>query len=302
MGTGSVAVGLVQMQCGADPAANVRKAIDLTRHAAGEGAAIVCLPELFRSRYFCQTQDPGQFDLAEPIPGPTTDAFARLAAEFGITVIVSVFELRAPGLYHNSVAVVQGNRGIVGTYRKMHIPDDPRYYEKYYFTPGDLGFKAFATDGATIGTLICWDQWYPEAARLTAMQGAEILFYPTAIGWHPEEKAQLGERQRDAWETAQRAHAIANGCYVVAVNRYGFEPDPASQSGGGIEFWGSSFVAGPDGAVLFRAPPDRESVHVARLDLAAVARQRHGWPFLRDRRIDAYAALTTRFGEPPAQN
>ena len=301
MGTASVAVGLVQMQCGADPPANLRKALELTRMAAEQGAGIVCLPELFHSRYFCQTQDPGQFELAEPVPGPTTEAFAVLARELGIAVIVSVFERRAPGLYHNTVAVVDRDRGIIGTYRKMHIPDDPRFYEKYYFTPGDLGFKAFAAGGTTIGTLTCWDQWYPEAARLTAMQGAQILFYPTAIGWHPEEKAQLGERQYDAWETAQRAHAIANGCYVVAVNRYGFEPDPASRSGGGIEFWGSSFITAPDGVVLFRAPPDKESVHVAKLDLAAIARQRHGWPFLRDRRIDAYAALTSRFGEPPAR-
>src|SRR5690606_4127363 len=184
------------------------------------------------------------------------------AKELSITIIVSVFERRAPGLYHNSVAVVERDRGIVGIYRKMHIPDDPRYYEKYYFTPGDLGFKAFPVGNATIGTLICWDQWYPEAARLTALKGAEILFYPTAIGWHPEEKAQLGERQRAAWETAQRAHAIANGCYVVAVNRWGFEPDPASGDGGGIEFWGSSFICAPDGHVLYRAPADRDDVHV----------------------------------------
>ena len=258
----------------------------------------MCLPELFRSRYFCQTQDPAHFEIAEPIPGPTTDAFAALTRELGIAVIVSVFERRAPGLYHNSVALVDGDRKITGLYRKMHIPDDPRYYEKYYFTPGDLGFKCFAAQGANIGTLICWDQWYPEAARLTAMLGAEILFYPTAIGWHPEEKAKVGERQRDAWETAQRAHAIANGCYVAAVNRFGFEPDPASKTGGGIEFWGSSFIAAPDGEVIFRAPPDREAVHVAQLDLAAVERQRHGWPFLRDRRIDAYGAIIERFGNP----
>jgi len=296
-GHGTVAVGLVQMQCSAEPAANLEKGLALTREAAAQGAHIVCLPELFGSRYFCQTEDAAFFDLAEPIPGPTTEAFAALAAELGIAVIVSVFERRAPGLYHNSVAVVDRGRGLIGTYRKMHIPDDPRYYEKYYFAPGDLGFKAFTVGGATVGTLICWDQWYPEAARLTAMLGAEILFYPTAIGWHPEEKARVGERQREAWETTQRAHAIANGCYVVAVNRFGFEPDPSSTAGG-IEFWGSSFVAAPDGAVVYRAPLAEEAVHVERLDAEAVARQRHGWPFLRDRRIDAYADLTRRFIGP----
>ncbi len=290
-----VKVGLVQMQCGADPAPNVAKALDLTRAAAKQGAEIVCLPELFRSRYFCQTEDAGLFALAEPIPGPTSDAFVKLAAELDITIVASLFERRAPGLYHNTVAVADRGNGLAGIYRKMHIPDDPRYYEKYYFTPGDLGFKVFPVRHTAIGTLICWDQWYPEAARLTALRGAEILFYPTAIGWHPEEKAEYGPRQRDAWEIAQRAHAIANGCYVVAVNRFGFEPDPASKTGGGIEFWGSSFVVGPDGAVIFRAPEADEVVHVTELDLGAITRQRHGWPFLRDRRIDAYTDITRRF-------
>jgi N-carbamoylputrescine amidase len=293
-----VKVGLVQMQCGADPAPNVAQALELARAAAEQGAQIICLPELFRSRYFCQTEDAGLYDLAESIPGPTSDIFARLAAELDVTVIASLFERRAPGLYHNTVAVLDGKKGLAGIYRKMHIPDDPRYYEKYYFTPGDLGFKAFPVKNATIGTLICWDQWYPEAARLTALRGAEILFYPTAIGWHPEEKAEYGPRQRDAWETAQRAHAIANGCYVVAVNRFGFEPDPVSKTGGGIEFWGSSFMVGPDGVVIFRAPESGEVVHVVELDLGCIARQRHGWPFLRDRRIDAYADITRRFLEP----
>ncbi|MBI1733160.1 MAG: carbon-nitrogen hydrolase [Gammaproteobacteria bacterium] len=293
-----VKVGLVQMQCGPDPAANVARALELTRAVAKQGAQIICLPELFRSRYFCQTEDPGTFDLAEPIPGPTSDAFVKLAGELQVGIIASLFERRAPGLYHNTVAIVDGRRGLTGMYRKMHIPDDPRYYEKYYFTPGDLGFKAFPLGNTTIGTLICWDQWYPEAARLTALRGAEILFYPTAIGWHREEKAEFGPRQRDAWETAQRAHAIANGCFVVAVNRCGFEPDPASKSGGGIEFWGSSFIVGPDGVVLFRAPESGETVHAAELDLGLIARQRHGWPFLRDRRIDAYADITRRFVEP----
>jgi N-carbamoylputrescine amidase len=287
-------VGIVQMQCGADTGANLDKALKLTREASEQGARIVCLPELFRSRYFCQTEDAALFSLAEPIPGPTTQAFEKLARELNITAIVSVFERRAPGLYHNSVAVIDGQHGILGTYRKMHIPDDPRYYEKFYFTPGDLGFKAFAVGDATIGTLICWDQWYPEAARLTALRGAEVLFYPTAIGWHPEEKEEVGENQLAAWETIQRSHAIANGCYVVAVNRLGFEPDPASD-GAGIQFWGSSFITAPDGQVLFRAPVDAEVVHVQELDLNMVGNQRHGWPFLRDRRIDAYEEITRRF-------
>jgi N-carbamoylputrescine amidase len=291
----SISVGLVQMQCAEDPATNVKKAIALTRDAAKQGAALVCLPELFRSRYFCQTEEARFFELAEPIPGPTSDAFAALAKELGIAIIVSLFERRAPGVYHNSLVVVERDRGITGMYRKMHIPDDPRYYEKYYFTPGDLGFKCFAAAEAKVGTLICWDQWYPEAARLTALAGAEILFYPTAIGWHPEEKDKYGARQREAWETAQRAHAIANGCYVVAVNRTGFEPDPASKSGGGIEFWGSSFIAAPDGHVLWRAPENAEAVHVMELDLSAIESQRHGWPFLRDRRIDAYSDITRRY-------
>ncbi|MCC7412890.1 MAG: carbon-nitrogen hydrolase [Gammaproteobacteria bacterium] len=290
-----VAVGLVQMQCGTDSQLNVDKAISLTRAAVAQGARVVCLPELFCSRYFCQREDPACFELAEPVPGPTSDAFARLAAELDVTVVVSVFERRAPGLYHNTIALIDGARGLTGVYRKMHIPDDPRYYEKYYFTPGDLGFKAFATARCNIGTLVCWDQWYPEAARMTALLGAEILVYPTAIGWHPEEKLSHGECQRDAWVTMQRAHAIANGCFVVAVNRYGFEPAPGAADGGGIEFWGSSFVAGPDGAILCQAPSDAETVLVAQLDLGAITTQRHGWPFLRDRRIDAYGGITSRF-------
>jgi len=292
----SARIGLVQMNCGPDPQLNVTRALTLTRQAVAAGARIVCLPELFRTRYFCQREDAACFDLAEPVPGPTSETFAALARELDVAIIVSVFERRAPGLYHNSVAVVEGRRGLVGMYRKMHIPDDPRFYEKYYFTPGDLGFRAFATAQATVGTLICWDQWYPEAARLTALLGAEILFYPTAIGWHPEEKAEYGERQRDAWITAQRAHAIANGCYVVAVNRSGFEPDPdPAEQGAGIEFWGSSFAVAPDGAILAQAPEAGESTLVVEVDLDAIARQRHGWPFLRDRRIDAYAPLTARF-------
>ena len=226
-------------------------------------------------------------------PAPATDVFAELARDNDVAILVSLFERRAPGLYHNTTALLDGARGYVGMYRKMHIPDDPRYYEKYYFTPGDLGFRNFKTDRAELGVLICWDQWYPEAARLTALQGSEILFYPTAIGWHPEEKARLGTTQHQAWQTMQRSHAIANGCFVAAVNRIGFEPDPAGA--GGIEFWGQSFIAAPDGSLVCEAPVDEECVLVAELDLSAVARQRHGWPFFRDRRIDAYDALTGRF-------
>jgi N-carbamoylputrescine amidase len=287
-------VGLVQMAMGEDPAPNLAKAMDGVRDAAKRGAQLVVLPELFRSRYFCQSEDAGQFQLAEPIPGPSTETLAKLAAELKITLVASLFEKRAAGLYHNTAAVIDAGRGYLGKYRKMHIPDDPRYYEKYYFTPGDLGFKVFDTKPAQLGVLVCWDQWYPEAARLTAMQGAEILVYPTAIGWHPEEKAQYGERQHGAWETVQRGHAVANGCFVVAVNRTGFEPDP--KGSGGIEFWGQSFIAGTDGRILVRAPVDREVVLVEEIDLAEIDAVRAGWPFFRDRRIDAYAEITRRFG------
>ena len=289
----SVNVGLVQMQCSDDPEENMQKALQMAEDAAEKGAEVICLPELFRSRYFCQTEDDAQFELAEPVPGPTTDAFAAIAAAHDVSIIVSLFEKRAPGLYHNTTAVVDRQRGYVGKYRKMHIPDDPRYYEKYYFTPGDLGFQNFHTDRAELGVLICWDQWYPEAARLTAMRGAEILFYPTAIGWHPEEKTEAGGHQHDAWQTMQRAHAIANGCFVVAVNRIGFEPDPAGQ--GGIEFWGQSFMVAPDGRILCRAPQDDECVLVCEMQLSELVRSRHGWPFFRDRRIDAYGDISERF-------
>ncbi len=288
-----VTVGIVQMQCSDDPGANTSKALEMTLEAAGKGAQVICLPELFRSRYFCQSEDDANYALAEPVPGPTTEAFAALARDHDVAVIVSLFEKRAPGLYHNTTALIDGVRGYAGKYRKMHIPDDPRYYEKYYFTPGDLGFRNFTTDKAELGVLICWDQWYPEAARLTALQGSEILFYPTAIGWHPEEKAAVGLAQHQAWQTMQRSHAIANGCYVAAVNRTGFEPDPTGV--GGIEFWGQSFIAAPDGTLVCEAPGGEECVLVAELDLSALARQRHGWPFFRDRRIDAYEPLTRRF-------
>ncbi len=240
-----------------------------------------------------RAEDAGHFELAEAVPGPTTEAFGTLAADHGVTIVLSLFERRAAGLYHNTAAVLDAGHGVVGKYRKMHIPDDPRYYEKYYFTPGDLGFRAFATGAGRLGVLVCWDQWYPEAARLTALQGAEILIYPTAIGWHPEEKAEVGERQHAAWETIQRAHAIANGCFVVSVNRTGFEPEPAGP--GGIEFWGQSFVAAPDGRILVKGPPDQEALLLVELDLAEIERQRQGWPFLRDRRIDAYQGITQRF-------
>jgi N-carbamoylputrescine amidase len=286
-------VGLVQMRCSDNPADNMQKAMAMTKEAAGKGAEVVCLPELFRSRYFCQSENDVNFELAESIPGPSTEAFAKIAADHDIAIIVSLFERRAPGLYHNTTAVLDRQRGYVGKYRKMHIPDDPRFYEKYYFTPGDLGFKSFETERAELGVLICWDQWYPEAARLTALKGAEVLFYPTAIGWHPEEKAQVGQQQFEAWQTMQRAHAIANGCFVVAVNRTGFEPDPTGN--GGLEFWGQSFMAAPDGRILCQATVDEECVLIAELQLVELARSRHGWPFFRDRRIDAYGGLDQRF-------
>lgn len=289
-----LAVGLVQMAMSESPEENVERAERLVREAASRGAKLIVLPELFRSRYFCQTEDTANFALAEPVPGPTTERLGHLVADLGVTLVASLFERRAPGLYHNTAAVLDGERGYVGKYRKMHIPDDPRYYEKFYFAPGDLGFRAFATAAGALGVLVCWDQWYPEAARLTAMRGAELLIYPTAIGWHPEEKAELGRHQHAAWETMQRSHAIANGCFVIAVNRVGFEPAP---DGGGIEFWGQSFVAAPDGRVLVRAPEADECVLVETIDLADMEAFRVGWPFFRDRRIDAYSQLTERFIE-----
>lgn len=288
-------IGLVQMRCSTDRAANREKALSLTRKAARRGATVVCLPELFQSRYFCQTEDVAAFDWAEPVPGPTTAAFEKLATELEVTVVVSLFERRAAGLYHNTAAVIDGTDGYVGKYRKMHIPDDPHYYEKFYFTPGDLGFRTFSTSHGALGVLICWDQWYPEAARLTALHGAEVLFYPTAIGWHPEEKETLGPQQHEAWEVTQRAHAIANGCFVAAVNRTGFEPTPGASADEGIEFWGQSFVAAPDGSVVERAPIDEETVLVVSLDREQITEARTGWPFLRDRRIDAYSGIDRRF-------
>ena len=287
-------VGLVQMAMSADPEANLRQAVAKVAQAAAAGAKVVCLPELFRSRYFAQTEDARVFDLAEPVPGPSTEALGKAAKQSGVVVIAPVFERRAPGLYHNSAATIDVDGRVAGVYRKMHIPDDPAYHEKYYFAPGDLGFRAFDTGVGRIGTLVCWDQWYPEGARLTALQGANILFYPTAIGWHPKEKATHGAEQLDAWRTIQRGHAIANGCYVAAVNRVGHEP-PAGGHGDGIEFWGSSFLADPFGAMLAEAPADRETILVAEVDLARIEEVRRGWPFLRDRRIDAYDGITSRF-------
>jgi N-carbamoylputrescine amidase len=289
-------VGLVQLAMGEEPDANMARAVDGVRRAAAAGAEMICLPELFRSRYFCQSENVDHFDLAEAVPGPSTDTLTGVARELGVTIVASLFERRAAGLFHNTAAVLDAERGYIGKYRKMHIPDDPRYYEKFYFTPGDLGFRSFATRDAELGVLVCWDQWYPEAARLTALHGAELLVYPTAIGWHCEEKEKVGERQHAAWETIQRSHAIANGCFVAAVNRVGFEPDPGGQ--GGIEFWGQSFLAGPDGRIIARAPADLEAVLVEQIDLAEVDTARVGWPFFRDRRIDAYGELTRRFVEP----
>ena len=287
-------IGLVQMAMSVDPAANLEKALGKVAEAAASGASLVCLPELFRSQYFAQREDAALFDLAEPIPGPSTDALGRAAQRAGVVVIAPLFERRAPGLYHNSAAVIDADGRVIGVYRKMHIPDDPAYYEKFYFTPGDLGFRAFDTRVGRIGTLVCWDQWYPEGARLTALQGAAVLFYPTAIGWHPAEKDSHGKEQLDAWRTIQRSHAIANGCYVAAVNRVGRErPDGTATEG--LEFWGSSFIADPFGTVLAEAPADRETIVLGEGDLARIEAVRRGWPFLRDRRIDAYGGIVSRY-------
>ncbi len=286
-------VGLVQMAMAREPDANLEKAAAKVAEAAGAGAEVVCLPELYRSPYFCQTEDAGKFDLAEPVPGPSTERLGEVARKAGVAVVVPLFERRAPGLYHNSVAVLDADGAVAGLYRKMHIPDDPAFYEKFYFTPGDLGFEAFDVKAGRIGTLVCWDQWYPEGARLTALRGAAVLFYPTAIGWHPHEKERHGASQRDAWKTMQRSHAIANGVYVAAVNRVGHERDaPAAP---GIEFWGTSFLCDPFGIVVAEASVDREEVLVAEVDLERIEEVRRNWPFLRDRRIDAYEGLAKRF-------
>ena len=287
----TVRLGLVQMACTLDPEENLAKAIAGIEQAADLGAQIVCLQELFRSQYFCQTEDHANFALAEPIPGPSTERLGQVAKKHGAVIVASLFEKRTEGLYHNTAAVIDADGSYLGKYRKMHIPDDPQYYEKFYFTPGDLGFRAWDTRFARIGVLVCWDQWYPEAARLTAMHGAQILFYPTAIGWLPPEREEYGEQQQSAWETIQRSHAIANGVYVCAVNRVGHEGAPPP---GGIDFWGGSFVADPGGRILVRAGSGEE-VLTADVDLAKVNESRTHWPFLRDRRIEAYADLTQRY-------
>ena len=288
-----IKLGLLQTDVSANPDANLKKNLLLAERAAKAGAKIICTQELFRSQYFCQSEDHKNFLLAEKIPGPSTDAFCKLAKKYQVVIIASLFEKRASGVYHNTAAVIDADGSLLGIYRKMHIPDDPLYYEKFYFTPGDLGFKAWQTRYGKIGVLVCWDQWYPEAARLTALQGAEILFYPTAIGWHPAEKEKYGIKQHGAWETIQRAHAVANGCYVAVTNRVGHEILDGV-GGPGIQFWGQSFVAGTSGELLAKAAQDKEEVLIVPVDLAQVDTTRTHWPFFRDRRIDAYGDLTKR--------
>ena len=289
--SGKVKIGLVQSRSSSEPAENLAIAERAIRSAAERGAQIICLQELFLTPYFCQNEDHANFELAESVPGPTTESLSGLAAELGVVLVASLFERRAPGVYHNTAAVIDADGTYLGKYRKMHIPDDPLFYEKFYFTPGDLGFQAYDTKYGRIGVLVCWDQWYPEAARLTALRGAQILFYPTAIGWHPSEKNDYGARQHSAWETVQRGHAVANGCYVAAPNRVGLE---TPIGGDGIEFWGQSFVCDPSGIILDKAPVDEEAILVTEIDLGSVDTQRTHWPFLRDRRIDAYGEITRR--------
>jgi N-carbamoylputrescine amidase len=300
-------IGLIQMSCVPDTAANLDKAADRVREAARAGANVICLPELFRAQYFCQREEHALFDTAESIPGPSTERLSAVAKEEKVVVIASVFERRAPGLYHNTAAILETDGSTKGIYRKMHIPDDPLYYEKFYFTPGDLGFKAMKTTQGDIGTLVCWDQWYPEAARETALRGANTLFYPTAIGWHPSEKAEYGDAQYSAWQTTQRAHAISNGVFVGAVNRVGHEHGDVIHNGvemlgpgdhtpkSGLEFWGGSFIADPFGRVIAQASHDKEEILIAEIDLKLQEDTRRNWPFLRDRRIDAYNGITSRF-------
>jgi N-carbamoylputrescine amidase len=290
-------IALVQMSCGPEPEANLNKAISQVGEAASRGAHVVCLPELFQTQYFCQREDHALFDLAEPIPGPSSEKLSAAARQYGVVLVASLFEKRTLGLYHNTAAIFDKDGKLAGIYRKMHIPDDPLYYEKFYFTPGDLGFKAIDTSAGKIGTLVCWDQWYPEGARLTALQGAPVLFYPTAIGWHPAEKAEFGEAQYDAWRTIQRAHAIANGVYVGVVNRVGFETGNVrgnTAPGAGLEFWGGSFISDPFGRVIAQASHDKEEILVGEVDLHNLEDIRRNWPFLRDRRIDSYAPITSR--------
>ena len=289
-------IALIQMRCGPEQEKNFGRAIEFIREAVQKGAQIVCLPELFRSQYFCQTEDHKNFDLAEEIPGKSTSALGEVARETGAIIIASLFERRSAGVFHNTAAIIDANGKLLGKYRKMHIPDDPLYHEKFYFAPGDLGFQAWQTAQGKIGVCVCWDQWYPEAARLTVLRGAEILFYPTAIGWHPSEKKEFGAAQYSAWETIQRSHAIANGCYVAAANRVGHEVPPLVASGGsdGIEFWGQSFVAAPSGEIIAKGSVDREEIVMADVEWDRVNEHRTHWPFLRDRRVDAYAGLEKR--------
>lgn len=286
-------LGLIQLACSPHSQENLDQAVMKAQEAIRCGANVICLPELFGSQYFCQKEDAVLFDLAEPVPGPSTEVLSQVAKQHNVVIIVPIFERRTAGIYHNSIVVLDSDGSIAGLYRKMHIPDDPAFYEKFYFTPGDKGFQAVQTSVGKIGTLICWDQWYPEAARLTTLQGAEMLFYPTAIGWHPSEKTQEGPAQREAWQTIQRSHAIANGVFVMSVNRVGHEK-PAD-GGDGIEFWGSSFICDPFGVVLAEASIDKEETLIAEIDLGRVEEVRRNWPFLRDRRIDAYGGITKRF-------
>ncbi len=286
-------LGLIQMQCEAEPARNLERAIERITEASRRGAEIICLPELFLTHYFCQKTDCAIFDLAESIPGPTTDRLGNLAKSLGKVIVASLFERRAPGLYHNTAVILDADGSIAGVYRKMHIPDDPLFYEKYYFTPGDLGFHAFDTKFARIGVLVCWDQWYPEGARLTALEGAQVLIYPTAIGWHPRERAEFGVQQHQAWETIQRSHAIANGIYVAAINRVGHE----GPTDGGLDFWGASFISDPFGVIVSKSSHDTEDIVLAKCDPARAEDVRRNWPFLRDRRIDAYGGITKRWGK-----
>lgn len=286
-------IGLTQFSVSESIDSNMKKAAMWVKQAVKEGAEIVCLPELYRSQYFCQKEDVAYFDMAEPLDGPSAKLFRKIANDLGVVIILPIFEKRASGLYHNSVIVIENDGSVLGLYRKMHIPDDPSYYEKFYFTPGDLGYKSFNASVGTIGSLICWDQWYPEAARLTALQGASTIFYPTAIGWHPYEKEEFGSKQLDAWMTVQRGHAVANGVYVASVNRVGFEKKPDGD--GGIEFWGSSFIAGPQGELLCRASNDNEEILIAEIDLEYLEDVRRNWPFFRDRRIESYNNITSRF-------
>ncbi|HTP52761.1 MAG TPA: carbon-nitrogen hydrolase [Anaeromyxobacteraceae bacterium] len=293
MANGNFQIGLVQMAMSPDPAANVDRAVERVREAARLGADLVCLPELYRTRYFCQGEDATLFDLAESVPGPSSERMGTVAREAGVAIVVPIFERRAPGLYHNTALLLDRDGSLAGMYRKMHIPDDPAFYEKFYFAPGDLGFRAFDLAPGRVGALICWDQWYPEGARLTALRGASALLYPTAIGWHPGEKDRHGASQREAWRTVQRSHAVANGVYVAAANRVGFEPGP--QGGAGLEFWGSSFLCDPFGVVIAEASADREEILVGEVDLSRIEEVRRNWPFLRDRRVDAYQGLERRF-------